>query len=135
MTTGTEMEEIRLGAALTQEQLAGVMRTDISTIGRWERGDRPVSGPASIVLELIRDGLLPGRYLPEGCPPEPLPGGDVKAIRKHHGLTLRGLCGVLRMKDERTARRWEKDEYPITGPGAIVLELMRRGELPPSYLP
>ena len=47
----------RLG--MTQTQLAAVLRIeDIRTIRRWETGERPVSGPASYLMELLDEGKV-----------------------------------------------------------------------------
>lgn len=63
--TPAEIQSIRKRARLTQSGLARVLRiTDQRTIRRWENGDIPVSGPASIILEMIDSGELPGRYRP-----------------------------------------------------------------------
>lgn len=60
---------------------------------------------------------------------------EIKAIRKRYGLTIRGLAALLRIRDEKTIRRWEKGEVPVSGPASIVLELMDAGELPNRYYP
>lgn len=58
MTPAT-CKAIRNRAGLTQSELARLLRiSDIRTIRRWEKGDVPVSGPASIVLELLDAGGL-----------------------------------------------------------------------------
>jgi DNA-binding transcriptional regulator YiaG len=63
MTPAT-VKAIRKEAGLTQSGLAAVLRiSDVRTIRRWEAGDVPVSGPASILLEMLDRGELPGRYL------------------------------------------------------------------------
>lgn len=62
--TPPEVHSIRTRAGLTQTELARLLRiSDIRTIRRWEQGDVPISGPASIVLELLDAGELPKRYL------------------------------------------------------------------------
>lgn len=61
--TPAEVQSIRKQAGLSQTGLAALLRIgDLSTIHRWEKGDRKVSGPASIILELIESGELPERY-------------------------------------------------------------------------
>lgn len=61
--TPQELRRIRTEAGLSLDGLAKVLRIDDrSTIHRWEKGDRKVSGPASIVLELMDKGKLPARY-------------------------------------------------------------------------
>lgn len=49
----------------SQARMAQVMRSDARTIRRWERGEYEVSGPASIVLELMDAGELPVRFIGE----------------------------------------------------------------------
>ena len=36
--------------------------TDARTVRRWISGERPISGPASIVLEMLEARELPRRY-------------------------------------------------------------------------
>lgn len=61
--TPTEVKSIRERAGLTQTELARLLRiSDIRTIRRWEAGDVPVSGPASIILELIAADEMPIRF-------------------------------------------------------------------------
>lgn len=61
--TPSEIIAIRKRAGLTQSGLASLLRiADKRTIRRWETGDIPVSGPASIILELLDRGELPERY-------------------------------------------------------------------------
>lgn len=60
---------------------------------------------------------------------------ELRAIRKRHGLTIRGLAALLRIRDEKTIRRWEKGDVPVSGPASIVLELMGADELPNRFWP
>lgn len=61
----TELKSIRERAGLTQDQLARLLRlSDSRTIRRYEDGSRAISGPVSILLELIDEGILPKRYWP-----------------------------------------------------------------------
>lgn len=56
MTPAT-IRAIRNTKGWSQTRLAQVLRIkDLRTIQRWERGAVPVSGPASIVLEMIASG-------------------------------------------------------------------------------
>lgn len=57
----------------------------------------------------------------------------IKAIRNEAGLSQTGLANLLRIKDLRTIRRWEKGEIPITGPASIILELIEADALPYKY--
>lgn len=60
MTPAT-FKAIRERAGLTQDQLAKRLRiADGRTIRRYEDGSREVSGPVSILMELIDEGKLPG---------------------------------------------------------------------------
>lgn len=61
--TPAQVKSIRQRAGLTLDGLARLLRiSDKRTAQRWERGDVPVSGPASIVLEMLDAGELPERY-------------------------------------------------------------------------
>mgnify|MGYP003153195765 CR=1 FL=1 len=63
--TPTELKSIRERFGLTQSDLAAILRiSDIRTVRRWEQGERPISGPVQVVLELIESGELPARYWP-----------------------------------------------------------------------
>jgi DNA-binding transcriptional regulator YiaG len=63
--TPTELKAIRQRYGLTQSGLAALLRiSDLRTIRRWESGEVPVSGPASIVLELMDADALPNRFWP-----------------------------------------------------------------------
>jgi len=56
MTPAT-IRAIRNAKGWSQTRLAQVLRIkDIRTIQRWESGVVPVSGPASILLEMIASG-------------------------------------------------------------------------------
>lgn len=64
MMEPAELRAIRTTAGLSLDGLAKLLRIgDLSTIHRWEKGDRKVSGPASIVLEMLDAGELPARYI------------------------------------------------------------------------
>ena len=57
------LKAIRTRYGLTQRQLATILRIeDERTVRRWEAGDRAISGPASILLELMHSGELPQRF-------------------------------------------------------------------------
>ena len=58
MTPAT-IKAIRHRAGLTQSGLARLLRiSDIRTLRRWEQGEVPISGPASVVLELLDAGVV-----------------------------------------------------------------------------
>lgn len=64
--TPADVKRIRRNAGLSISQLAALLRiSDARTIRRWEGGQTPVSGPASIVLELMDSGELPSRVYGE----------------------------------------------------------------------
>lgn len=57
--TPETFKRIRKKLGMTQTQLAAVLRVDdIRTIRRWEKGERPVSGPASYLMELLDEGKI-----------------------------------------------------------------------------
>jgi len=61
--TPTELKAIRQRYGLTQSDLARILRIeDGRTVRRWEAGDRAISGPATVLLELMESGELPQRY-------------------------------------------------------------------------
>lgn len=61
--TPETVKAIRAQAGLTQSGLARILRiSDIRTIRRWEKGDVPITGPASIILELMDADELPNRF-------------------------------------------------------------------------
>jgi DNA-binding transcriptional regulator YiaG len=63
--TANELHAIRQRARLSQDQLAAVLRlAERRTVRRWEEGTAPITGPASIVLELLDTGQLPARFFP-----------------------------------------------------------------------
>ena len=63
--TPTEIRAIRQRHGLSQTELAALLRiSDLRTIRRWEKGEVPISGPASIVLELMDADELPNRFWP-----------------------------------------------------------------------
>lgn len=61
--TPSELRRIRLKAGLSLDGLAKVLRIEsLSSVHRWEKGARPISGPVAILMELIDNGELPARY-------------------------------------------------------------------------
>ena len=60
--TPERFRAIRIKAGLSLDGLAKVLRiADRSTVHKWEKGDRAISGPVSILMELIDAGELPKR--------------------------------------------------------------------------
>lgn len=58
--TPAAFKAIRLRAGLTQSALAERLRiNDLRTIRKWEAGERAVSGPVSLLMELLDAGKLP----------------------------------------------------------------------------
>jgi transcriptional regulator with XRE-family HTH domain len=58
--TATEFAAIRKRAGLTQAALARRLRLDdLRTIRRYEKGDRDISGPVSLLMEMLDQGALP----------------------------------------------------------------------------
>ena len=55
-----QFKAIRKRADLTQSGLARVLRiSDLRTIRRYETGERAISGPVSLLMELLDAGDLP----------------------------------------------------------------------------
>lgn len=54
---------------------------------------------------------------------------DIKAARKRLGLSQSGLAEALRLgpNGERTIRRWEVGDIPVTGPASVAIELLLQG--------
>jgi len=46
--------EVRMQAELTQAQMAALMGMSLSGYRKWEQGRRRVSGPAAILLRIIK---------------------------------------------------------------------------------
>lgn len=61
--TPANLKAIRHRAGLSQRAMAKLLRiADQRTIRHWECGTRAISGPGSILLEMLDAGELPGRY-------------------------------------------------------------------------
>ena len=58
---------------------------------------------------------------------------ELKAIRERAGLTQDQLAKLLRLSDSRTIRRYEDGSREVSGPVAIIMELLDAGELPAEY--
>jgi DNA-binding transcriptional regulator YiaG len=60
--TPEQVREARKALGLTQHQLAVLLRLGTDgkrAVRRWETGDRPISGPASVGLDALLDGWRP----------------------------------------------------------------------------
>lgn len=60
--TPEQVREARKTLGLTQHELAVLLRMGTDgkrAVRRWESGDRPISGPASVVLDALLDGWRP----------------------------------------------------------------------------
>ena len=51
---------------------------------------------------------------------------ELNAARKRLGLTQSGLAEALRLgpNGQRTIRRWESGDIPVTGPATVAIEAM-----------
>lgn len=56
--TARQFAAIRERAGISQLQLAGMLRSDVRTVRRWEAGERSVPGPVSLLMEMVEDGRL-----------------------------------------------------------------------------
>jgi len=53
-----EFKSIRIAAGLSLNELAAKLRINGDRLlRRWEDGEQPVSGPVSILMEMLRDGV------------------------------------------------------------------------------
>ena len=58
---------------------------------------------------------------------------EIKSIRERAGLTQDQLAKLLRLSDSRTIRRYEDGSRQVSGPVAILMEMLAAGELPQRY--
>lgn len=57
--TPDQFRQIREAADLSRSQLAAILRIkEVKTIWRYEHGERDISGPVSLLMEMIEDGRL-----------------------------------------------------------------------------
>jgi DNA-binding transcriptional regulator YiaG len=57
--TPSTFKSIRERAGLTQSGLAARLRiSDLRTIRKWEKGEREISGPVSLLMEMLDAGRL-----------------------------------------------------------------------------
>ena len=57
--TPSAFKSIRERAGLSQSGLAALLRVeDLRTIRRYEKGEREISGPVSLLMEMLDDGRL-----------------------------------------------------------------------------
>lgn len=76
-----EVRKIRENAGLSQQGLADLLRmADKKTVYRWEGGKVPVSGPSSVVLEMMAAMELPKRFYPGAKPPYGMSAADLTKI-------------------------------------------------------
>jgi DNA-binding transcriptional regulator YiaG len=58
------IKNLRRAHGLTQTKFAALLRmSDRRTVRRWEEGAVEVSGPVSILLEMLANGELPARFI------------------------------------------------------------------------
>lgn len=60
LLSGQEIRFLRVEMDISQRNLAALLSVDVQSVGRWERGENPVSGPAdrlirSFYLEHVRE--------------------------------------------------------------------------------
>ncbi|TPG52179.1 hypothetical protein [Sphingomonas glacialis] len=58
--TGEEFKTVRTNAGLSLRELGELLRvSDLRSLQRWEDGTKEVSGPVSVLMKLLRDGVWP----------------------------------------------------------------------------
>ena len=61
---GQALRTFRKSQGYSITEFARILRIEAaSTVHRWERGDRAVTGPSQILIEMMKSGELPQRYL------------------------------------------------------------------------
>ena len=58
--TGKEFRFLRHEINITQQVLAALLNTDVQNIGRWEREEVKVHGPAQAIIRLLYDEKIGG---------------------------------------------------------------------------
>lgn len=48
-----EFEQIRQRKGWTLERLADYLRSNVRSVARWENGDRRISGPVAVLMEML----------------------------------------------------------------------------------
>jgi len=57
--TGDRLRAIRKAAGMTQGEVAALMRVNgWRAVSAWETGERSISGPVSVLAELIAAGVI-----------------------------------------------------------------------------
>jgi len=51
--TGKRFKQIRLHLGLTQSQLAKVLGVQPNTVAMWDRGEKRVTGPVELAMNLL----------------------------------------------------------------------------------
>ncbi len=53
--TGKKFKQTRRALKVSQSQLAKVLGVTVTAVARWERGERPISGPVALAMKLLLD--------------------------------------------------------------------------------
>ncbi len=51
--TGKKFRRTRRALRMSQSQLAKVLGVTATAVARWERGERPISGPVALAMNLL----------------------------------------------------------------------------------
>lgn len=67
---GQALRAFRKSQGYSITEFARILRIEAaSTVHRWERGDRAITGPSQILIEMMQAGELPERYLAAAAKP------------------------------------------------------------------
>lgn len=65
--SGNEIKILRKKLGLTQKEFAGLINVSKPTVERWEAGDKPVTGPVTLLVQILR---MDPEYVEELSVPE-----------------------------------------------------------------